>query len=51
MTLPTWERSEYIATILRLSEELSIDSFNVLADYLDLWAVGRCENKQKEKRT
>lgn len=51
VTLPTWERSEFIATILRLSEELSIDSFTVLVDYLDLWAEGRRESKQKDKRT
>ena len=51
MTSPTWERSEFIATILRFSEELSKDDFNVLVDNLDLWAEGRRENKQKEKRT
>lgn len=45
-----WEKSGFVGAMVRYSEGLPAEMFRQLQEYLHLWAGGRWENKQREKR-
>jgi hypothetical protein len=50
VTSAGWEKSGFVSAMVGYSEGLSAEVFQLLENYLCMWAGGRWENKQKEGR-